>query len=132
MQTQSRPATVHIRADAAPAFSIPGMDVTGLAAPSRGATETSAWRSRVAPGSPGAEHSVDREELFLALAGSAVITVDGAEHRVSAGDALVVPAGSVLRVANPHADAFEAITVLPVGGRVSRAGAEPFVPPWAS
>ena len=42
-----------------------------------------------------------------------------------------MPAGAVLRFANPHAEPSEAITVLPVGGRVTRAGAAPFVPPWA-
>jgi hypothetical protein len=38
----------------------------------------------------------------------------------------------MLRVANPHAEPFEAITVLPVGALVQRPGAAPFVPPWAA
>ena len=61
-----------------------------------------------------------------------MITVDGVAHAVAAGDALVVPAGATRRLANPHTEPFEAIAVRPVGARVTRAGAAPFVPPWAA
>src|SRR4029453_11012556 len=75
----------------APTFAMPGLAVTGLAAPSRGASETSVWRLTLAPGAPGSEHSVDREEVLVVLAGRAVATIDGADHPLRPGDALVVP-----------------------------------------
>jgi mannose-6-phosphate isomerase-like protein (cupin superfamily) len=115
----------------APTFSLPGLVVTGLAAPSRGATETSVWHLVLEPGAPGVEHSMDREEVFVAVAGRALATVGGGEAPLAAGDALVVPAGRRFSLANPSAEPFRAVVALPVGGRASMPGQAPFVPPWA-
>jgi mannose-6-phosphate isomerase-like protein (cupin superfamily) len=115
----------------APTFSLPGLVVTGLAAPSRGATETSVWHLVRVPGAPGVEHSMDREEVFVAVAGRALATVGGGEAPLAAGDALVVPAGRRFSLANPSAEPFRAVVALPVGGRASMPGQAPFVPPWA-
>ena len=120
-----------IAKDTAPTFTIPGLTVTGLAAPSRGASETSVWRLALAPDTPGTPHSVDREEIFVALSGSAVATVAGHAHQLGAGEALIVPAGETFELANPHDEAFEAVAVMPVGGRATIPGGDPFVPPWA-
>jgi quercetin dioxygenase-like cupin family protein len=115
----------------APSFTAPGLAVTGLAAPSRGATETSVWRLTLAPGSTGSEHTVDREEVFVVLAGRAMATIDGAGQQLCPGDALVVPPHRPFSLANPHGEPFEAVAALPVGGRVHIPGSHPFVPPWA-
>jgi quercetin dioxygenase-like cupin family protein len=115
----------------APTFSLPGLVVTGLAAPSRGATETSVWHLVLEPGAPGVEHSMDREEVFVAVAGRALATVGGGEAPLAAGDALVVPAGRRFSLAHPSAEPFRAVVALPVGGRASMPGQAPFVPPWA-
>ena len=115
----------------APTFSLPGLVVTGLAAPSRGAAETSVWHLTLEPGTPGVEHSMDREEVFVAVAGRALATVDGDEQHLASGDALVVPAGRPFSLANPSAEPFRAVVALPVGGRASMPGEAPFVPPWA-
>jgi mannose-6-phosphate isomerase-like protein (cupin superfamily) len=115
----------------APTFSLPGLVVTGLAAPSRGATETSVWHLVLEPGAPGVEHSMDREEVFVAVAGHALATVGDEETALAAGDALVVPAGRRFSLANPSAEPFRAVVALPVGGRASMPGQAPFVPPWA-
>jgi quercetin dioxygenase-like cupin family protein len=115
----------------APSFTMPGLAVTGLAAPSRGATETSVWRLTLASGAAGSEHTLDREEIFVVLAGRAVATIDGDEHHLRPGDALVVPPHRPFSLANPHGESFEAVAALPVGGRVHIPGSHPFVPPWA-
>jgi hypothetical protein len=47
-----------------------------------------------------------------------------------AGDALIVPAGQRFSLANPTAELFEAVVVLPVGGRALLADGAPFAPPW--
>jgi len=88
----------HITKDAAPTFTIPGLTVTGLAAPSRGATETSVWTLEIAPETPGTPHSVDREEVFVALAGRAAVELAGRELALEAGDALIVPAGETFAI----------------------------------
>ncbi|HEX2377638.1 MAG TPA: cupin domain-containing protein [Gaiellales bacterium] len=121
----------HIAKDAAPTFTIPGLTVTGFAAPSRGATETSLWMIELAPGAPATPHTMDREEVFVALAGRATATVAEREHDVSAGEALIVPAGETFALANPHGEPFRAVVALPVGGRARLADGDAFIPPWA-
>jgi len=116
----------------APRFEMHGAVFTGGASPSRGARETCVWRTTIAPSTPGTAHSVDREEVFVAVAGRANVTVDGQPHDVATGDVLVVPANTQFALANPYDEAFEAIVVLPVGGRAKLPSGEAFVPPWAT
>ncbi len=125
-----------ISSAAAPTFVLDDVEFTGLAAPSRGSRENAVWRVRLSSAAPGPLHSLDREEVLVALSGRAVATLDGTEHAVSAGDAIVVPAGAsfALRCAEPDDGSepvFEALAVLPVGGRAHIPGDEPFTPPWA-
>ena len=42
-----------------------------------------------------------------------------------------MPAGIDFSLANPHDVPFEAVVALPVGGRATMPGGEPFTPPWA-
>jgi mannose-6-phosphate isomerase-like protein (cupin superfamily) len=114
----------------APTFEVHGISVTGLAAPSRGATTNCAWRLFLNPGSPGPLHTIDREEIFIALSGQARATVDGSTYDVQPGDALVVPANTPFGIANPGADPFEAVVIMPAGALASFPGEEPFAPPW--
>ena len=119
-----------VTATAAPIFELPHLRVTGHAAPSRGAAETCVWRIRLEAGTPGTPHSVDREEIFVALVGRARATVDGKDVDLHPGDTLIIPAGISFALANPGDGPFEAMAVLPVGGRASLPDAEPFSPPW--
>jgi mannose-6-phosphate isomerase-like protein (cupin superfamily) len=114
----------------APRFDLAGTHVVGLASPSRGATETCAWRLTLAPGATSPDHTLDREEVFVALAGTARATLDGATHDVHSGDGLIVPAGVLFTIANTGDEPFEAVACLPVGGRATVAG-EVTSPPWA-
>ncbi|HCT77773.1 MAG TPA: cupin domain-containing protein [Micromonosporaceae bacterium] len=120
-----------VQGSTAPTFTLPHATFTGLASPSRGSSETSVWRVVLSPGAEPMEHSLTREEIFVAVSGAAVATVDGESHAIAAGDALVVPAGKPFSIANPHSDPFEAVTVFPVGGQAAMPGGEPFTPPWA-
>jgi mannose-6-phosphate isomerase-like protein (cupin superfamily) len=120
-----------IKSDSAPTFEHPGLTCTGLASPARGSSETSMWRLCIAPGTAGTPHSLDREELFAALAGRAVVTLGDETFELAAGDALVVPPHVPFSLANPHAEPFEAIAALPVGGRAVMPTGQAFVPPWA-
>jgi quercetin dioxygenase-like cupin family protein len=119
-----------IKSSLAPAFEIPGLRVIGLAAPSRGASETCVWRITIAPGTPATPHAISREEIFVALSGEARIELDGRSQTLTPGDALVVPAGEMFSLSNPGAEPFSALAVLPVGGQAMLPGGEPFSPPW--
>ncbi len=121
-----------IKSSVAPKFELPGIVFTGLASPTRGASETCLWRVTIAPGTPGAEHTLDREEVFAALHGRARATIGDETFELAAGDALVVPPHTPFSLANPHAEPFEAVCVLPVGGRARLESGSPFVPPWAT
>jgi mannose-6-phosphate isomerase-like protein (cupin superfamily) len=119
-----------IEASSAPTFQIPGLEVVGLASPSRGSSETCVWQITLPAGALGAPHSLDREEIFVGLRGQARVELDGVEGRLGPGDALVVPAGRPFSLSNPGAEPFSALCVLPVGGRAAFPGGERFSPPW--
>ena len=121
-----------IKSTETPTFTAHGLTVTGLASPSRGSCETSTWRVVMEPGCAGTTHSVDREEIFVVLAGAALATLHGVEHRLAAGDTLIVPPHTPFSLANPHDAPYEAIAIFPVGGRARLPECEPFVPPWAA
>jgi len=114
----------------APTFNAPQATCVGLASPSRGAKETCMWRVTIEAGAAGHEHSVEREEVFVALAGTALVTIEGEDRPFGAGDALVVPAHTPFKLANPGDEPLELVCVLPVGTRAYVAGEEPFTPPW--
>ena len=123
-----------IRHADAPVFKLPnapGVTFTGLVSPKRGSQDVSTWHVRIEGGTPGAPHSVTREEVFVAIAGEALFTIAGKEHRVSTGDAIVVPPHTPFSLANPGPDPFEAVVVFPVGGQAVVEGVPPFTPPWA-
>jgi mannose-6-phosphate isomerase-like protein (cupin superfamily) len=115
----------------APTFDLPGIRFTGLAAPSRGASENSVWMIAVEPGAPGVPHSVTREEIFVATEGVGEMEIAGVATTLRPGDAAVVPADTPFALSNPHGEPFRAVVVLPVGGQAVTADG-PFTPPWAS
>lgn len=120
-----------INAATAPVFRLPGVRFTGLASPKRGARETCAWRVRLDPGTPPTFHRLTREEIFVALSGSATVHLDGATQVLSAGDAAIIPADTDFALGNAGEAPFEAVVVFPVGGQAMHPGKAPFTPPWA-
>lgn len=119
-----------IAAADAPTFTLPGIKVTGLAAPSRGAAESAVWIVQILPGTPGVPHQLTREEVLVALEGRARATVAAVEYDLETGGALIIPRGTDFALANPYTLPFRAVAVLPVGG-AAIVGGDTFVPPWA-
>ena len=119
-----------ISSTSAPTFEAGGTSVIGLASPSRGSREVSAWRITLAPGSSSPEHSLTHEEVFVALAGTAVATIGDERHEVGPGDALVVSPDEPFTLANEQGDPFEAVVCMRCGGQ-ARVGDETFAPPWS-
>jgi mannose-6-phosphate isomerase-like protein (cupin superfamily) len=113
-------------------FDAGGTTVTGYAAPSRGSAEVSLWQIELAPGSTSPLHHMDREEVFLALEGSAVAATGGEEQPLSAGDCLILPAGTDFTLHVPGDRPFRALACTPAGARATLVpdGAT-FLPPWA-
>jgi quercetin dioxygenase-like cupin family protein len=122
-----------IKSSTAPEFNIiDGLTVTGLAAPSRGSRETCVWKLSLAPHTQGTPHSVDREEIFVVLAGRGLATLGGETIELAPGDALIVPREQSFSLANPGNERFDAIAVLPVGGLAAMPAGAPFAPPWTA
>jgi quercetin dioxygenase-like cupin family protein len=110
----------------APTFDAGGATVTGLASPSRGATDTAAWRIRFSPGHASPPHSLDREEVFVVLSGALTARYADRAETAPAGGALIVPAGVEFSLVGPA----EAVCTFPVGGTALLDG-ERITPPWA-
>lgn len=109
----------------------PNAETRTHAAPSLGSTELASWRVRMAPGAEGPVHAIDREQVFLPLAGSFAITVAGDTTVVTAGEAAILPAAEIrqIRVAEGPA---EALVCMPVGGTATVPGTNTTHPlPWA-
>jgi mannose-6-phosphate isomerase-like protein (cupin superfamily) len=120
-------------ADAA-IFDVPDTHVIAYAAPSRGSTELCLWRIDIAPGSTSPLHHMDCEEVFLCLAGHAVVVTSAAEQRpVEAGDCLVLAPGTDFSFRVVGDEPFQAVACIRVGGKATMAfSGDTFVPPWAA
>jgi quercetin dioxygenase-like cupin family protein len=124
-----------IHAADAVAHDMHGSRFTSYAAPARGSAELCAWRLDVPAGRAGTAHAVSREEILYVLGGTLLVTLgdgpDAAAAACRAGDAIVVPPGSRVRIDNPGDEPASAWVstsvgleaVLPDGSRLS--------PPWA-
>jgi mannose-6-phosphate isomerase-like protein (cupin superfamily) len=112
-------------------FTLHGASFTGMASPSRGATENAVWQVTLPPGLPAVRHQLTREEILVALDGCALASIGGETFEVTAGSALIVPADTDFEIRNPGPQAFRAIAILPVGGQAVIGDGAPFTPPWA-
>jgi quercetin dioxygenase-like cupin family protein len=120
-----------IHAPARPTHDLGGTCFTSLATPTRGSTDTAVWQVEIAPRTPATPHSLPREEVFVVLDGVASVRLDGVDERALADDAIVVPAGVTLELANDGARPLRLLCCLPVGGQARTADGTTFTPPWA-
>jgi mannose-6-phosphate isomerase-like protein (cupin superfamily) len=124
--------TLIASADAA-VFDVPDTQVTAYAAPSRGSTELCLWQIDIAPGSISPLHHMDCEEVFLCVAGRAVVAAAGQERPFEAGDCLVLPAGTDFSFRILGDEPFRAVACIRAGGKATMANSgDTFVPPWAA
>lgn len=123
--------TTVTRSADAPTFQLPGIEFTGLAAPSRGSAGLCTWRLTLEPGLTSPEpHVLDRDEVFMVVRGAIRLAPGG--DAVGAGDVAVVPAGSPIQVANVGEGEAEAIVAISAGFTASSADGSPIgTPPWA-
>lgn len=119
-----------IRAAEAPRFQLPGVEFTGLAAPSRGSADICTWRLAVEPSRDEPEpHTVDQDEIFMVLTGTVRVTPDGEE--LGPGDAVVVPAGKPIALINTGAATAELYIAIRAGFTGTMADGTMIQPPWA-
>src|SRR5437763_15107998 len=113
----------------APVFDAGDNQITGLASPSRGATDIAAWRIEFAEHAASPSHSLTREETFVVLSGSLTARYADDAETATAGGALSVPAGREFTLVAADGPA-SASCMLVVGGQaITEDGT--FTPPWA-
>lgn len=120
-----------ITAANAPRFQLPGVEFTGLAAPSRGSGDVCTWQITVEAGlnSP-QSHSLDQDEIFMITSGMLRLSPGGQPLRP--GDAAVVPAGTPIQLVNPGDTPATAYVVIRAGfSAVMDDGTPVGTPPWA-
>jgi quercetin dioxygenase-like cupin family protein len=118
-----------LRSEDAPDFDLDGIAIRGSASPSRGASETMAWRITFGPGQRLPEHTHDREEVFHVLEGALITSLDGEETAVGPGDTVVIPAG-VRHTSFTDASTATLLTIMPAGTVMIRDDGERVSPPW--
>jgi quercetin dioxygenase-like cupin family protein len=118
------------RADDATRYETHGSRFSAYVNPTRGSRELSAWRLDVPPSQVGVSHRPSREEVLLVLSGELVVTLDGEVSELGAGDVVLVPAGSELKVDSGPAGSTAWVTTTPGLEAVTADGTR-IVPPWA-
>jgi quercetin dioxygenase-like cupin family protein len=123
-----------IRRSTAPVFALDGVGITftGLAAPSRGSSETSVWEVGVPAGEAGASHSLDHEEVLIVHSGRVVVRLGEEDHELGPGDAAIAPANEPLCVSNPFDEPATLIAAVPVGTQARIGDGPTFTPPWTT
>ena len=104
---------------------------TSLATPSRGCTRTSVWQIELPAGETPVPHLLTDEEVFVVLAGTARVELDGVTSTAVQGDAIVVPPDVPFALGNAGPEDLRLLCCLPVGGQARLPDGEPFTPPWA-
>lgn len=122
----------HLTAHAARPFSMHGVTFTSFASSASGAASLAAWRADFQPRTPGQAHSMSQEEILYVIAGELEVSIDDVIAVVHAGDAVLVPAGGLLRVSNDTDRPATAwvTTVLGMTATMEQGG-DRFAPPWA-
>ncbi|KAF4411045.1 cupin domain-containing protein [Streptomyces lycii] len=109
----------------------PAGAMSGLAGPSQGSTEISTWRVELGAGASTPVHIIDREQVWMPLWGEFEAEVDGRCEQVTAGQALILPAG-VVRQLRTAGGPGAALVAMAVGGRALMPGSDTGIPlPWA-
>ncbi|MFC9998631.1 cupin domain-containing protein [Nocardia sp. NPDC127526] len=116
----------------AQSFDLHNARFTSLVRPSLGSRELCTWRVEVAPGTEGVPHTIHREEVFVLLQGSAVITIDGEHSTLSPGDAAVALAGSAIGLSNPTDHPATVLVTTSVGFTGELADGTIVNPPWVN
>src|SRR5262245_50162039 len=115
----------------APTHTVEAAQLTSLATPTRGSSDTSVWRVELAPGHPATPHELTREEVFVVLSGRARVRLGDEMNEAVPGDAIVVPPNTPFQIDVAGSEPLHAICCMPVGGEARLADGTTFPPPWS-
>ncbi|MCM6778264.1 cupin domain-containing protein [Nocardia sp. CDC159] len=121
-----------IRADEAQVHQMHNARFFSYIRPGTGSAEICQWRVEIEPGTVGQAHRVLREESFVMLDGTAVLSIDGESAALAPGDAALAPAGATIRLDNPGERVAALLVTVPVGFCGELADGTRITPPWVS
>ncbi|MFF7972970.1 cupin domain-containing protein [Streptomyces sp. NPDC007905] len=121
-----------VRSAEAVTHEIHGTRFVSYATPRTGSRELCAWRGEIPAGTRAPAHTVNREEIFHLLVGELLISLDGRTERVSAGDTVIINAGTTLAVENPTDHTAISWVATSVGLEARLADGTRITPPWAN
>ncbi len=119
-----------VRPADAVSFDMHGSRFLSYVRPSKGSSQLCAWQLTVPANLRGVAHRPSREEVLVILDGELQVTLDGASSALRRGDAVLVPAGSELRVDAGPDGASAWVTTTPGLEAVTADGTR-ISPPWA-
>jgi mannose-6-phosphate isomerase-like protein (cupin superfamily) len=108
-----------------------GASFTSYAAPARGSQELCAWRVEIPGRTEGVAHHVSREEVLYVLSGTMRAVLGDQAAEATAGDVVLVPAGSKFRIDNPADGPATAWVTAGVGLTAVLPDGSQITPPWA-
>ncbi|CAN3980413.1 cupin domain-containing protein [Kitasatospora purpeofusca] len=107
----------------------PNAVMTTYASPTQGGTGLALWRVEMSAARSGPRHTMDTEQVWTFLTGTAVVDLDGEELVLGAGDTLVLPA-DLPRVMRSE-DGFTAVVAAPAPSMaVNLDTGDRVAPPW--
>jgi len=121
----------HIHHSEATIFTVPGFEIRVLTAPSHGAAEVCTWHLYATPHASSESHMLDHQELFIGQSGQLTVTVAGERVVLLPGDAILVPAGALMQLANESDAPAHVIGCVTAGFQAKGASGEPIGAPWA-
>ncbi|HZM76982.1 MAG TPA: cupin domain-containing protein [Candidatus Limnocylindrales bacterium] len=103
----------------------------GLAGPSQGSDQVATWRVVMEPGVDAPVHTIDKDQVWMPIAGTFEFVIDNETEKVGAGQAIVIPA-DVVRTFRAIDTQAQALVAMVVGGTAAVPGNDARLPlPWA-
>jgi len=109
-----------------------GTSFTSYARPASGSRELCGWRVEIPARTKGIAHRVAREEVLYLLSGTIRVELDDDWHDAVAGDAIVVPAGTMFRVDNLADEPVTAWVTTTTGFGAVLPDGSWLTPPWTT
>ena len=120
-----------VRQQDRPRYDTPGGNTTTpVATPSVGATELLVVRQEQAPGGANPMHAKSTEAVIYVLDGVVHVATETTTSLLSAGDAAVVPSGTLHQYRNAGEAPARWLVLTPGDVRFSDAGGDVVVPAW--
>ena len=122
---------IHTRIEEARVVTTPAATMRTYASPTApAATDVAVWRTEMAPGVSGPLHAVDTDQVVVVVEGNLSAEIDGRRCDVPTGDSLLLPAGSLRRLAAGDSE-LVTVTASAPGATALVGDADPVPVPWA-